>query len=87
MANLSYTEKRNLEEFLDMVAGYVCNFTDRTFREFVFDSTGLDINDVAIGGQGSKARRLRHFWTTQSRRINLRQQGSQAHVRPLGTPT
>jgi len=65
MANLSYAEKRNLEEFLGMLSGYVCNFSDRTFREFVFDSTGLDINDVAIGGQGSKARRLRHFWTDQ----------------------
>jgi hypothetical protein len=65
MANLSYSEKRNLEEFLRMLGGYVLNFSNRTFREFVFDSTGLDIEDEKIAGSGSKAWRLRTFWSRQ----------------------
>ena len=65
MATLNYTEKRKLEEFLGMGGGYVLDFSNRTFREFIHDSIGLDIDDVAIGGNGSKAWRLRHFWSEQ----------------------
>jgi len=65
MAKLSYGEKRHLEEFLQMGSGYVLNFSNRTFQEFVFDSTGLDVDDETIAGTGSKAWRLRHFWTHQ----------------------
>jgi Abortive infection C-terminus len=65
MAKISYSEKRALEEFLRMGSGYVLNYSNRTFREFVFDSTGLDIDDEAVGGTGSKAWRLRHFWSHQ----------------------
>jgi Abortive infection C-terminus len=65
MANLSYAEKRTLEEFLQMGGGYVCNFSNRTFQEFVHDSTGLDIYTDNIGGYGSKASRLRFFWSRQ----------------------
>jgi hypothetical protein len=63
---LSLIEKRDLEKFLDMGGGYVLGFSNRTFQEFILDSTGLDIDDERIGGLGSKANRLRHFWTTQS---------------------
>lgn len=62
MADLSYNEKRKLEQFLQMGSGYVLDFSNRTFREFVHDSTGLDIDDPEVGGFGSKASRLRHFW-------------------------
>jgi Abortive infection C-terminus len=65
MATLNFGEKRKLEEYLGMGSGYVLNFSDRTFREFVHDSLGMDIDVPNIGGVGSKARRLRHFWTTQ----------------------
>ena len=65
MAPLKFGEKRKLEEFLGMGGGYVLSFTDRTFREFVRDSTGLDIDDPEVGGLGSKGRRLRHFWDNQ----------------------
>ena len=65
MAGINHSEKRNLEEFLQMAGGYVLDFTNRTFQEFILDSTGLDIDDNAVGGFGSKASRLRHFWTTQ----------------------
>ena len=62
---MTQAEKRNLEEFLQMRSGYVLDFSNRTFQEFVFDSVGLDIDKEAIGGFGSKASRLRHFWSNQ----------------------
>jgi hypothetical protein len=65
MANFSYTEKRNLEEFLHMAGGYVLDFSNRTFQEFVYDSIRLNIDDETVGGLGSKAVRLRHFWKHQ----------------------
>jgi hypothetical protein len=54
MPPLKFGEKRKLEEFLGMGGGYVLSFSDRTFREFVHDSTGLDIDDPEVGGMGSK---------------------------------
>jgi hypothetical protein len=65
MANLKYVEKDDFEALLGMRTGYVLDFTNRQFREFVLDSVRLDIDDPAIGGTGSKASRLRHFWSNQ----------------------
>jgi len=50
MPPLKFGEKRKLEEFLGMGGGYVLGFSDRTFREFVHDSAGLDIDDPEVGG-------------------------------------
>jgi hypothetical protein len=63
--NMTHSEKLDLEEFLQMGGGYVLDFSNRTFQEFVLDSTGLDIDDESVGGSGSKASRLRHFWGNQ----------------------
>ena len=65
MAILSYAEKRSLEDFFEMGGGYVLDFSNRTFQEFVFDSTGLDVEDESVAGLGSKANRLRNFWRIQ----------------------
>ena len=65
MATLNPVEKRDLEKLFVMGGGYVLDFSNRTFQEFILDSTGLDIDDEQIGGRGSKANRLRHFWNTQ----------------------
>lgn len=65
MANISHGEKRSLEEFLQMGSGYVLDFTNRAFQAFVFDSAGLNIDSEVVGGVGSKASRLRHFWASQ----------------------
>ena len=35
MAELSIKEKRTVEDFLKMDGGYVSDFSDRTFRDFV----------------------------------------------------
>ena len=48
-----------------MRSGYVLDFSNPTFQEFVLDKTGLDITDGNVGGTGSKANRLRKFWTNQ----------------------
>jgi hypothetical protein len=65
MANLKYGEKDDFEALLGMKTGYVLDFTNRQFREFVLDSVRLDIDDPTIGGNGSKAVRLRHSWNSQ----------------------
>jgi len=48
-----------------MSGGYVLNLSNRTFQEFIFDSTGLDIDTDEVGGTGSKANGLRYFWKSQ----------------------
>jgi len=69
MASLKYGEKDDFEALLGMRTGYVLDFTNRQFREFVIDSVRLDIDDPMIGGNGSKASRLRHFWSNQPDQI------------------
>src|ERR1035441_4741396 len=49
---MTHVEKRSLEEFLQMGNGYVLDFSNRTFQEFVLDSTGLDIDDQSVGTNG-----------------------------------
>jgi hypothetical protein len=66
MADLSNLEKRNLEKLFGMWSGYVLNFSNRTFDEFVLDSTGKSIFDEKYNvGSGSKANRLRAFWSSE----------------------
>jgi hypothetical protein len=43
MSNLTYVERRKLEQFLGMSSGYVLDFSNRTLAEFVRESTGRDI--------------------------------------------
>ena len=45
MADLTAQEKRVFERVLAMGDGYVLNFTNRTFEEFVTGSTGRMIYD------------------------------------------
>jgi hypothetical protein len=63
MSNLTFTEKRKLEQLLGMKTGYVLDFSDRTFAEFVSDATGRNIFDERYNyASGSKANRMRAFW-------------------------
>ena len=49
-----------------MQSGYVLNFSDRTFSDFVMDATGKRIFDSAYQhASGSKANRLRAFWSNE----------------------
>ncbi|MDO8675235.1 MAG: abortive infection family protein [Candidatus Omnitrophota bacterium] len=70
MSNLSNIEKRKLEKILGMESGYVLNFSNRTFAEFVSDSTGKDIDDVKYSNAScSKANRLRAFWQKEPNHV------------------
>jgi hypothetical protein len=63
MSSLSYREKQRFEKLLGMKTGYVSDFSNRTFEEFVWDSVRKDIYDDAYEyASGSKANRLRAFW-------------------------
>jgi hypothetical protein len=37
MANLKSSDKLKLENYLEMKGGYVCDFTNRTFGDFVLE--------------------------------------------------
>ena len=66
MAALSYNERRRLEKFLGMSSGYVLDFSDRTFEEFVRDAVGVNIHDEKYTTHGtSKANKLRRFWEVE----------------------
>lgn len=56
MADLSYMETERLERCLRMGDGYVLDFSNRTFQEFILDSSGLGIYDAKYDYEsGSKA--------------------------------
>lgn len=70
MADLTPLEKKKLEQLFGMESGYVLNFSNRSFEEFVRDSVGLNIFDAKYDfGSGSKANRLRAFWRKESNTI------------------
>jgi hypothetical protein len=63
MSSLTNIEKRKFEDLLGMGSGYVLDFSNRTFQEFILDSAGRDVYDKHYDhGSGSKANRLRGFW-------------------------
>lgn len=57
MAKLNFIEKRKLERILNMEGGYVLNFSNRTFQEFIGDCLNIDVYKVYP--DLSKARILR----------------------------
>lgn len=66
MSDLTSIEKRKLERLFEMGDGYVLNFSNRTFDEFVTDIVGRNIYDSQYDGfGGSKANRLRGFWQAE----------------------
>jgi hypothetical protein len=67
MAKLSFSEKMLLEKAFGMSSGYVLQFSDRTFQEFVFDAVGRDMYGGSYDKYGtSKAKHLRAFWEAES---------------------
>ncbi len=66
MADLTNLEKRKLEKLFGMGSGYVLDFSNRTFDEFVLDSVGKSIFEEKYAiGSGSKANCLRGFWAVE----------------------
>jgi hypothetical protein len=70
MSDLTFMEKSKFEKLLGMETGYVLNFSNRSFAEFVRDSTGRDIYDELYNyASGSKANRLRAFWQKEENSV------------------
>jgi hypothetical protein len=70
MSDLTFVERHKIEQFLGMASGYVLDFSNRTFAEFVLDSTGRDIFDSRYEyASGSKANRLRAFWQKEENAV------------------
>ena len=62
MSSLRTLELRKVEELLEMSAGLVCDFSNRTFGDFFTEEVGVDIDsDVYLVRGTSKANRLRAF--------------------------
>lgn len=67
MSDLSKIEKLKLEKFFGMESGYVMDFSNRTFSEFILETINLDIyEDKYDYASGSKANRLRAFWDKEN---------------------
>ncbi len=67
MADLTNIEKLKLEKLFEMGDGYVLDFTNREFREFIQNAVNKDIyNDKYAYESGSKANRLRAFLETEN---------------------
>src|SRR5688572_30172227 len=70
MADLSSIEKLKIEKLFDMGTGYVIDFSNRTFSEFIHENIGVEIYDSKYDyASGSKANRLRGFWQKESNHV------------------
>lgn len=67
MSSLKIAERQVLEQQFGMASGYVLNFSDRTFGEFVLEAVGRKIHDAKYTAGGtSKANKLRTFWKLET---------------------
>lgn len=67
MSDLTYVEKLKLEKLLEMDGGYVLDFSNRTFHEFILENTKININEDKYNREsGSKANRLRAFLSIEN---------------------
>ena len=63
MAKLKETEKLILEKLFDMQGGYVLDFSNSKFQQFIYNTFKIDIYSSKYSVYGdSKAKRLRAFW-------------------------
>lgn len=70
MSDIQRATKSKLETLFGMDSGYVMEFSNRKFEEFVFDETRLNIFDEKYNEKsGSKANRLRAFWKLESNQV------------------
>jgi hypothetical protein len=70
-----------------METGYVLNFSNRSFAEFVRDSTGRNIYDERYNyASGSKANRLRAFWQKEENSVVAKLMGDMLDFQGEGGP-
>lgn len=66
MADLTSSDQHKLERLLGMGSGYVLDFSNRTFAEFMEECVRRSIFDARYDyGSGSTANRLRAFWSVE----------------------
>lgn len=70
MAELENKTKVKLERLLDMSGGYVLDFTNATFGDFVETSVGINIYGPEY--EGSKASRLRQLWQRENNGVAVK---------------
>lgn len=62
MSNISFVDKRVIENFLAMRGGYVLDFSNRELQDFIIDTVQLDIYNNKYSNKGeSKANRVREL--------------------------
>ncbi len=67
MSSFPIIERQKFEKLFGMSSGYVLNFNDYTFGEFVLETVGINIHDEKYTTEGgSKAKKLRSFWKLES---------------------
>jgi len=67
MSELKTLERMKFEKLFGMGSGYVLDFSNITFQEFVLENVNIDIFDDKYNlRSGSKANRLRAFWNEES---------------------
>lgn len=70
MASLKSTDQLKLEKLFDMGGGYVLDFSNSSFQQFLINNTNLDIYSPKYELYGdSKAKRLRAFWEVESDQV------------------
>lgn len=70
MSDLTSIEKLKFEKLFGMGSGYVLDFSNRTFREFILENAGIDIFQSKYEyASNSKANRLRAFWNKEGNSI------------------
>ncbi len=70
MSDLTSIEKMKLEKLLEMGGGYILDFSNRTFEEFVLENIGVNIYSEKYDyASGSKANRLRQVWNVEGNYI------------------
>jgi hypothetical protein len=70
MSDITPIEQKKLEKIFAMDSGFILDFTNQKFQEFVSYSVGKSIYDgkYSINGE-SKAKRLRAFWQLESNQL------------------
>ncbi|MGJ1327472.1 hypothetical protein [Sphingobacterium multivorum] len=70
MAHLKQSEKLILEKLFKMEGGYVLEFSNQKFQQFIFDNFKIDIYSDRYSIYGdSKANRLRAFWNLENNHV------------------
>lgn len=54
MSDLTFIEKREFEKLFGMSSGYVLDFSNRTFEEFILETTGRNIMTCATTAQADQ---------------------------------